>query len=234
MMHACNSKHVSKSLKASFSFDSVTEQSFRKFIMDPSLYALMDESFDSWLAEDWTASQGNELIPLDDEEELVVAACQIEEKERTREKVKKVVDMILNSRDVIKTKKTDEFCLARALICTKAYVDQDPRQKNIIYASGTNFSSELLQNQARVPKGRCGLPEIQKFQAFLGPQGYQIKVYVREGGVLWFCDEKYEDAPKKLCLLKVNEEFHGLRNAWRVVNFLASYSDPDDIQYGRY
>ena len=64
----------------------------------------------------------------------------------------------------------------------------------------------------------CVLPEIQRMQAHLGPQGYQIKIYERVCGALWYCDPSFDSAPKKLCLLKVEQHFHGLRSVPALLN----------------
>ena len=55
-------------------------------------------------------------------------------------------------------------------------------------------------------------------QDHLGPQGYQIKIYEGVCGALWYCDPSFDSAPKKLCLLKVQQHFHGLRSVPALIN----------------
>ena len=69
-----------------------------------------------------------------------------------------------------------------------------------------------LHQQSGVPEGACGFPEIQRMQEYLGSQGYQIKIFEGICGALWYCDKSFDSAPKKLCLLKVEQHFHGLRS----------------------
>ena len=131
----------------------------------------------------------------------------------------KSFEQLLKKRSVITIKNKDELCLARALVSTQAYVNQDPDQENITRGRGMQgHLAYTLHQEAGVPEGPCGLPEIQKMQNYLGPQGYQIKVFEGLCGAKWFHDEMYDDAPKKLCLLKVNEHFHGLRSVPAFLN----------------
>ena len=64
----------------------------------------------------------------------------------------------------------------------------------------------------------CGIPEIRKMQEHLFPQGYQIKVFEGNGGSLMFNEEKFDSAPKKLCLLKTGEQNHGVRSVPALLN----------------
>lgn len=118
---------------------------------------------------------------------------------------------------IIKNK--DDLCFARALVSTKAYVDQDPRYENISQGRGQQgHLAYMLHQETGVPEGPCGLPEIQRIQEHLGPQGYQIKIFEGVCGALWYHDETFDSAPKKLCLLKVEHHFHGLRSVPAVLN----------------
>lgn len=118
---------------------------------------------------------------------------------------------------IIKNK--DDLCFARALVSTKAYVDQDPRYENISQGRGQQgHLAYMLHQETGVPEGPCGLPEIQRIQEHLGPQGYQIKIFEGVCGALWYHDETFDSAPKKLCLLKVEHHFHGLRSVPALLN----------------
>ena len=193
--------------------------------MDPYILALMDDSLDAWLAEDWTASQGDELMSAEDDNDLLIAACRAEQQEQGGRPAKnkpgnKSFEQLLKKRSVITIKNTDELCFARALVSTQAYVNQDPDQENIVKGRGLQgHLAYTLHQEAGVPEGPCGLPEIQKMQNYLGPQGYQIKIFEGNCGALWFCDEMFDDASKKLCLLKVNEHFHGIRSVRCILAF---------------
>ena len=55
-------------------------------------------------------------------------------------------------------------------------------------------------------------------QDHLGPQGYQIKIFEGVCGALRYCDPSFDSAPKKLCLLKVEQHFHGLQSVPALLN----------------
>ena len=131
----------------------------------------------------------------------------------------KSFEQLLKKKSIITIKNKDELCLARALVSTKAYVDQDPQCENIVKGRGVQgHLAYKLHQEAKVPEGLCGLPEIQKMQNHLGPEGYQIKIFEGICGALWFCDDTYDSSPKKLCLLKVEEHFHGVRSVPALLN----------------
>ena len=131
----------------------------------------------------------------------------------------KSFEQLLAKRYVIIIKNKDDLCFARALVSTKAYVDQDPRYENISQGRGQQgHLAYMLHQETGVPEGPCGLPEIQRIQEHLGPQGYQIKIFEGVCGALWYHDEMFDSAPKKLCLLKVEHHFHGLRSVPALLN----------------
>ena len=131
----------------------------------------------------------------------------------------KSFEQLLAKRYVIIIKNKDDLCFARALVSTKAYVDQDPRYENISQGRGQQgHLAYMLHQETGVPEGPCGLPEIQRIQERLGPQGYQIKIFEGVCGALWYHDETFDSAPKKLCLLKVEHHFHGLRSVPALLN----------------
>ena len=131
----------------------------------------------------------------------------------------KSFEQLLAKRYVIIIKNKEDLCFARALVSTKAYVDQDPRYENISQGRGQQgHLAYMLHQETGVPEGPCGLPEIQRIQEHLGPQGYQIKIFEGVCGALWYHDETFDSAPKKLCLLKVEHHFHGLRSVPALLN----------------
>lgn len=178
--------------------------------MDPAIQTLMDGSLDGWLADvpDWTPSQGEQLMDTIDENEMEIAAKNAER-----------YYQLLKKRSVIKTKSLDELCLARALVSAKAYVDKDRWYLAISTGQpAQEQAAQRLHEESGVPKGICGYREVQKMQEHLFPQGYQIKVFEGTRSALWYCDPKFESAPKKLYLLKIGEHFHGIRSVPPVLN----------------
>lgn len=105
-----------------------------------------------------------------------------------------------------------EDYFARALVNVNAYVDKDPEYAAIYcYRWGSVNLAGELHKESGVPRDKCGLPEVRKMQEYLGPQGYQIKIFEAICGALWFHDPKYDSAPKKLWLLKNGEQFKGIQ-----------------------
>lgn len=59
-------------------------------------------------------------------------------------------------------------------------------------------------------EGACGCEELQKFQAFLGPQGYQLIVVEASRCIILFKDPKYNEAPHVIQLVKHQKHYDGL------------------------
>ena len=99
---------------------------------------------------------------------------------------------------MITIKNKHDLCFSRALVSAKAFVDQDPQYQTIFKGQGLQgHLAYKLQQETGVAEGMCGLPEIQRMQDHLGPQGYQIKIYEGACGALWYCDPSFDSAPKK-------------------------------------
>lgn len=128
-------------------------------------------------------------------------------------------EQLLGKRSVITIKNTDELCLARALVSTKAREDKDPQYETISkgYGLQTHLAYKLHQ-ESGIPEGKCGYPEVLQMQEHLFPQGYQIKVFEGTCGAQWFYREEYDSAPTKLCLLKIGDHFHGVRSVPALLN----------------
>lgn len=96
----------------------------------------------------------------------------------------------------------------------RALADNDPQYDDQLKRGRPyqKFLAKQLHQEAGVPEGPCGHQEIQAFQDYLGDQGYQILVFEGQQGALWFKDRAFNEAPKKICLVKVKEHFHGLRS----------------------
>ena len=81
----------------------------------------------------------------------------------------------------------------------------------------TRMAFQLYRN-AGVPEGSCGLPELQKFQEYLGPQGYQIVVICASNCVILFKDDQWNETKHKLCLVKSDHYFDGLTSIPAFIN----------------
>ena len=120
-------------------------------------------------------------------------------------------DMLKKKKCLITIKNKDELCTSWALVTMQALADGNPQYETIKRSSGQEgYLAHKLYQEAGVAEGPCGFEELQKFQDYLGPQDYQIIVFEGQRGMIWFKDRTYNDAPKKICLLKVQNHFHGL------------------------
>lgn len=128
-------------------------------------------------------------------------------------------DMLKKKKCIITIKNKDELCAQRALVTVQALVDENPQYGNIREGRGQQgYLAHKLCEEAGVAEGPCGSEDFQQFQDHLGPQGYQIIVFEGQQGMIWFKDHTYNDASKKLCLLKVQNHFHGLRSIPALLN----------------
>ena len=79
----------------------------------------------------------------------------------------------------MKIDNSDELSCARAIVTMKEYVDGDPDKQYVNLRRGRPIQGRLakqLHREAGVPEGPCGYEELEKFQTFLGRQGYKIIV----------------------------------------------------------
>ena len=115
---------------------------------------------------------------------------------------------------IIPINNTDDLCCARAIVTMRAHchkndgVDGHRNWENL--KSGQPVQEKLakeLHQQARVPEGPCGIPELHQFQQTLGPQ-YQLLVMSRMHPFLLIF--KGPPAPHQIRLLKSNEHFDGV------------------------
>ena len=103
-------------------------------------------------------------------------------------------EVVKELRSVHEIKSNDELCCGRAIVVMREYAKKQAGEKNcydnIRQDRGTNSQqlkeAKKLYKEAGVPEGTCGYEEIQKFQDYLGPQGYQLIVVdpVRCGVIL--------------------------------------------------
>lgn len=86
-----------------------------------------------------------------------------------------IESLLAKKKSVVRIENRDELCCARANVTTKARIDGHVNYKNI--SKGRAIQTDLpkqLHVEACVEEGPCGIPELQKFQDYLGD--YQIKV----------------------------------------------------------
>ena len=71
----------------------------------------------------------------------------------------------------------DDLCCVRAIITMKERVDKGSHYQNLRRGRLIQERwARLLHQEVDVPEGPCGFEELQKFQDYLGPQGYQLIV----------------------------------------------------------
>ena len=128
-------------------------------------------------------------------------------------------DMLKKKHCLITIKNKDELCASRAIVTMQALADGNPQYKTIRLGQGQQgYLAHKLCQEAGVAEGPCGAEELQQFQDHLGPQDYQIIVFEGQRGMIWFKDRAYNDASKKICLLKVENHFHGVRSIPALLN----------------
>ena len=115
--------------------------------------------------------------------------------------------MVKELRCVHEIKNKDELCCGRAIVVMREYAKKKAGEKNCYENVRQNRGKKTQQlkeakklyKEAGVPEGSCGYEEIEKFQEYLGPKGYQlIVVYPVRGGVI-FTGEAYTFALVKTC-----------------------------------
>ena len=123
-------------------------------------------------------------------------------------------EVVKELRCVHEIKNKDELCCGRAIVVMREYAKKQAGEKNcydnIRQNRGTNSQqlkeAKKLYKEAGVQEGPCGFEEIQKFQDYLGPQGYQLIVVDPARGGVIFTGEAFKDAPKVIQLAKTNYE----------------------------
>ena len=116
-------------------------------------------------------------------------------------------------RAIVTIDNDDELCCARAIVTMQAYCHREEGREqqrdwdNLRHGRGVQgFLAEKLHQEANVPLGRCGLEELERFQAYLAPQ-YQPFVMCRaKPFILLF---KGPEAPHQIRLLKSDNHYDG-------------------------
>lgn len=128
---------------------------------------------------------------------------------------------------VIQIKNSDHLCCARAIVTMREYVDGDPHKHYRNLRDGFPVQerlAKLLHKDAGVPEGPCGVEELQKFQAYLGPMGYKIVVmdYTTCACIFKGDVKKYD---KVIYLVKHNADYNGVKSMLSLLN--RSYFCPE-------
>ena len=120
---------------------------------------------------------------------------------------------------VIQIKNKDALCLARGIVTMKERADEGSHYHNLRQGKPIQERwARLLHQEAGVPEGPCGFEELQKFQDFLGPQGYQLIVVEPSKCLVVFKDPTYNEAPHVIGLVKYNGHYEGLTSIPTLMN----------------
>ena len=123
-------------------------------------------------------------------------------------------EVVKELRCVHEIKNKDELCCGRAIVVMREHAKKKAGEKNcyenIRQDRGKNSQqlkeAKQLYTAAGVPEGSCGYEEIQKFQDYLGPMGYQLIVVDPVRGGVIFTGEQYKFAPKVIQIVKTYYE----------------------------
>ena len=120
---------------------------------------------------------------------------------------------------VIQIKNKDDLCLARGIVTMKERAYEGCHYHNLRQGKPIQERwARLLHQDAGVPEGPCGFEELQKFQDFLGPQGYQLIVVEPSKCLVVFKDPTYNEAPHVIGLVKYNGHYDGLTSIPALMN----------------
>ena len=120
---------------------------------------------------------------------------------------------------VIQIQNKDDLCLARGIVTMKERADEGSHYHNLRQGKPIQERwARRLHQEAGVPEGPCGFEELQKFQDFLGPQGYQLIVVEPSKCLVVFKDPTYNEAPHVIGLVKYNGHYDGLTSIPALMN----------------
>ncbi len=123
--------------------------------------------------------QSYEQFVLDSTLEIVITHVRMPDGAGRRRKYVDLEKFLKDKKCIIRIQNDDELCCARAIITAKAKIEGHEKWNSIRLGWDTQRQmAEQLHEDTSVPIGRCGVPEIKKFQAVLG--GYQIHVVSKE------------------------------------------------------
>lgn len=130
--------------------------------------------------------------------------------------------MVEKKQCVIHIKNQDDLCCARAIVTMRKWCNRNEAGNR--WSSlrqdrpQLGFLAMELHREAGVPEGTCGYAELEKFQAFLGPQGYQLIVVEVSRCIILFKDPKYNEAPNVIQLVKNQKNYDGLTSIPALMN----------------
>ena len=120
---------------------------------------------------------------------------------------------------VIQIQNKDDLCLARGIVTMKERADEGSHYHNLRQGKPIQERwARRLHQEAGVPEGPCGFEELQKFQDFLGPQGYQLIVVEPSKCLVVLKDPTYNEAPHVIGLVKYNGHYDGLTSIPALMN----------------
>ena len=111
-----------------------------------------------------------------------------------------------NKKAVIRIQNDDVLCCARALVTTKAKVDEHPKWESI--RKGGKLQRELallLHEEAHVPPGRCGYDELTKFSK--APSLYDYQILLVDADYAYYIKSFGPTQPKQLILLQEKDHY---------------------------
>ena len=127
--------------------------------------------------------------------------------------------MAKKKRFVVRIQNKDDLCCARAIVTMKEKVDKRSHYQNLRRGRPIQQCwAWLLHQEVGVPEGPCGFKELQKFQDYLGPQGYQLIVVEPSKCLIVFKDSQYNRAPHCMGLVKYQGHFDGLTSIPALMN----------------
>ena len=108
----------------------------------------------------------------------------------------------------------DELCCGRAIVVMREYAKRQAGEpncyENVRQNRGKNTQqlklARQLYKEAGVLEGPCGFEEIEKFQNYLGPKGFQLIVVDPVRGGVIFTGEVSKTAPKVIQIVKTYYE----------------------------
>ena len=123
-------------------------------------------------------------------------------------------EVVKEMRCVHEIKNNDELCCGRAIVVMREYAKRQAGEpncyENVRQNRGKNTQqlklARQLYKEAGVPEGPCGLEEIEKFQNYLGPKGFQLIVVDPVRGGVIFTGEVFKTAPKVIQIVKTYYE----------------------------
>ena len=117
---------------------------------------------------------------------------------------------------MITIKNKHDLCFSRALVSAKAF-DKTLSIKRFLKDKDCRVI--LRTNCIKKPgflRECAGCQKYSECKTILVLKGTRLKSIVC--GALWYCDPSFDSAPKKLCLLKVQQHFDGLQSVPALVN----------------